>query len=584
MRNLSTIPFQVASHFPRLLAQDILPEEKRQILRSHAASLIGKTYPSIPLSAFGEFHRNGNRTHYQRLVEERNADLADLLFAAFFDQTDACIPSLLDLVYLITSEIAWWLPAHNLYQRDARIIAYPDTTRPIICLHAAETAALLALTVTLLDDRLPGEAIRHVKAEIERRILIPYETMHFWWMGDGGEQVNNWGPWCTQNVLLCYALLVADPIRKQQAIQHACRTLDRFLEGYGDDGACEEGPEYYHHAAVTLFGSLWVLQGMTGNAFSCVFEEAKIRNMAAFVKQMHISEDWYFNFSDCSARIAPSGLKEYGFAKAVHDTDLMRFFRTRWMCRSIPEKLLLSSRYAFDRLCTYALWKEVTEAPDVPIADQRKTGAVHFPSTGLHLFRTKGFDVALNAGNNGVSHNHNDTGSIILFKEGKPVLIDVGVETYTAKTFSPERYTIWTMQDWFHNLTIFPSFQQQVGASFRATDVMVSDHGVSCELAKAYPPSMPLESYRREVSFGNGCVVIRDVVRTSVSHELVLMSAFFPQRTATGLMIGPACLEFQGIPKTESILLEDEKLRNVWGEHIYRTTIPYGQEIMVSIT
>jgi hypothetical protein len=109
------------------------------------------------------------------------------------------------------------------------------------------------------------------------------------------------------------------------------------------------------------------------------------------------------------------------------------------MCRSIPEKLLLSSRYAFDRLCTYALWKEVTEAPDVPIADQRKTGAVHFHSTGLHLFRTKGFDVALNAGNNGVSHNHNDTGSIILFKEGTPVLIDVGVETYTAKTFSPER-------------------------------------------------------------------------------------------------------------------------------------------------
>jgi hypothetical protein len=173
-------------------------------------------------------------------VEERNADLADLLFAAFSTRR---MPAFLRFwiwcISLLGNRL--WLPAHNLYQRDARIIAYPDTTRPIICLHAAETAALLALTVTLLDDRLPGEAIRHVKAEIERRILIPYETMHFWWMGDGGEQVNNWGPWCTQNVLLCYALLVADPIRKQQAIQHACRTLDRFLEGYGDDGACEEG-------------------------------------------------------------------------------------------------------------------------------------------------------------------------------------------------------------------------------------------------------------------------------------------------------------------------------------------------------
>ena len=36
--------------------------------------------------------------------------------------------------------------------------------------------------------------------------------------------------------------------------------------------------------------------------------------------------------------------------------------------------------------------------------------------------------------------------------DGKPVLVDAGVETYTAKTFSSTRYDIWTMQSQYHTL------------------------------------------------------------------------------------------------------------------------------------
>src|SRR5690606_39665769 len=53
---------------------------------------------------------------------------------------------------------------------------------------------------------------------------------------------------------------------------------------------------------------------------------------------------------------------------------------------------------------------------------------------------------AAKGGYNNESHNHNDIGSFILYKEGKPLFIDAGVGTYTKKTFSNERYDIWTMQ------------------------------------------------------------------------------------------------------------------------------------------
>ncbi|MBQ8969943.1 MAG: heparinase II/III family protein, partial [Lachnospiraceae bacterium] len=50
---------------------------------------------------------------------------------------------------------------------------------------------------------------------------------------------------------------------------------------------------------------------------------------------------------------------------------------------------------------------------------------------------------------------HNDVGSFTLYKEGKPFLIDLGVETYTKKTFSEDRYEIWTMQSAYHNTVSF---------------------------------------------------------------------------------------------------------------------------------
>ena len=43
-------------------------------------------------------------------------------------------------------------------------------------------------------------------------------------------------------------------------------------------------------------------------------------------------------------------------------------------------------------------------------------------------------------------------GNVVVFVDGKPVIVDAGVETYTRKTFSAERYTIWTMQSAYHTL------------------------------------------------------------------------------------------------------------------------------------
>lgn len=60
--------------------------------------------------------------------------------------------------------------------------------------------------------------------------------------------------------------------------------------------------------------------------------------------------------------------------------------------------------------------------------------------------------MAAKGGHNDESHNHNKMGQFIVYYDGKSVFIDIGVGTYTEKTFSPKLYEIWTMQSAYYNL------------------------------------------------------------------------------------------------------------------------------------
>ena len=135
---------------------------------------------------------------------------------------------------------------------------------------------------------------------------------------------------------------------------------------------------------------------------------------------------------------------------------------------------------------------------------------VYYPSVGLFLVHSDTLDLAVKAGDNADSHNHNDTGSITLYKNGLPVLADIGVETYTRKTFSPRRYEIWTMQSGYHNLPTICGTDQKDGAEYRAEKVVTkltgAEPSISMELAAAYPAAqaiVPDLTYVRRVTLNS---------------------------------------------------------------------------------
>ena len=92
--------------------------------------------------------------------------------------------------------------------------------------------------------------------------------------------MNNWTVWCTQNILLTAALSdISEEVRRAVFLK-ACESLDYFLAEYGEDGCCDEGAQYFHHAGLCLFGCMEILNAITDGHFHALYEEPKIKNIA----------------------------------------------------------------------------------------------------------------------------------------------------------------------------------------------------------------------------------------------------------------------------------------------------------------
>lgn len=326
--------------------------------------------------------------------------------------------------------------AHNSYVRDTPQLPLPDTTRPIVDLFAAETGALLALTRYLLPDELdtaaPGITAR-MERELDARILTPYFTSHFWWMGNGEEPMCNWTSWCTQNVLLTVFLLPTTQQQRKAAVKQAAYSLDCFLKDYGADGCCNEGAQYYRHAGLTLWGCLEILSNVAPEAFRPLFRETKIKNIAEYICNVHVEGPYYLNFGDCSPLAGRCGAREYRFGQAVGSDALQALAAADFRADADPDHLQNPDGSThinlWYRLTTAFAEQELMEYAAVP----QHRSAVWYPSVGIYAARQGSWVLGAKFGSNGDSHNHNDTGSITVYKDGRPFLIDIGVESYTKR-------------------------------------------------------------------------------------------------------------------------------------------------------
>lgn len=570
----------------RVAWEGLAGDLKKEVIESGESALAGD-WPALPAARYPDYSRNGNRLNFETAYLARRRRLNALILAECVENQGRFIDAAASGLWLLCEEPGWQLPAHDSDVLDEPPLSDPE--RPVIDPFTAETGALLAVATSLLEPALekaaPGLAKR-IDHEIARRIVQPYLTQHFWWMGNGDEPMNNWTVWCTQNVLWAALARITDRPTLHAIIIKAAGYIDDFLKDYGEDGACEDGVFYYRHAALCLFNALETLSTVAPDAFDPLWRETKIRNMAEYIFNAHIVARHYFNFGDCAPVCAPCGAREFLFGFRTGSKALTMFASADWAAgadRIIQDEINLS--YRLQALFTA---KELAaNAGAIPVKSD-----IFYPSIGLFIARDSRFALAVKAGDNGGSHSHNDAGSFIVFKNGLPVLIDVGVGSYTAKTFSPHRYETWTRQSAFHNLPAFAGVMQQDGETFAASDVVVSlgetEASISMDIAGAYPPEARLRSYQRQVRLiKEDRIEIIDHFTGETLAELSLMFAERPTLREGGLAIGTLAdiaLEGGGTPRIEEIPIEDPLLRDCWPERLFRVLVPLtAQELKLTI-
>lgn len=588
--NRPFLPFEPYPAIGDRAAWEALPEGWKAASVRLGEQYLGFPYPALSAVDFMDFSRTGERTRYEDKLFSKRRALNALVLAECAEDKGRFLDDIINGIFSICEESAWQLPAHNTYIRDTPQLLLPDSTAPVLDLFACETGSVLAAACYLLKDRLDAVSpfiTRRIFHELELRIFRPYLEQHFWWMGNGREPMNNWTVWCTQNVLLSVFLTDTDNVLQSQVFSKACRSIDDFLAGYGEDGCCDEGAQYYRHAGLCLFNVMEVLNSITDGHFAPLYQEPKLKNIAAYILNVHIGGRYYVNFADCSPIAGRAGVREFLFAKRMQDEEMMRFAAQDFMAGGAASLLLPDENNLYYRLQNAFTVGEISQyalAHPEPPAHRD----IYYPSVGLFLVRDDLLCLAVKAGDNADSHNHNDTGSFTIYKDAQPLLIDIGVESYTKKTFSPDRYEIWTMQSAYHNLPTMNGLMQSDGEQYRAGEIIYrieDDLGeIGMDIAGAYPKGTGVRSYRRTAALFKGREILihdryvpdgtlstdPDIVLSLMTYEKPVPAEDQESLTIQLGTLGTIRAEGAALIRTEEIPITDARLKTAWEHAVYR--------------
>ena len=537
----------------------------------------------IKATDYLDYERTGNRFTMQNINSANNIALVDLVLAELAEGKGRFLDQIINGVFYLSERTSWVLSAHLHRQTSQRSL--PNHEEQIIDLGSAETGAILSWTYYFFNkefDKIDPVISKRLKSEVYKKIIIPYRTddSMFWMALNASptELVNNWNPWINSNVLQCVMLLENDSIQLSKDIFRSMVSVDKFMNYVSSDGACEEGPSYWEHAAGKLYDYLQFVQWISGGKIS-LFDAKMIKDMGEYISRSYIGNDWVVNFADASAKLSTNGNFIYRYGKAVNSVEMMHFGA------QLVQKSENSIAYGTDLFRVLESIKYDAEIKTTK-PEHLKPDFTIYPETQFYYFKNKqNFFFAAKGGFNAESHNHNDAGSFSLWMNEQPVIIDAGVGTYTRQTFGPERYSIWTMRSKYHNLPSINGVEQSYGRSYKVTDVKVNGQkrSLSMNLAQAYPSTAQVQNWTRTYNLTDKELTISDkfnLIKALQPNEInfLLWGKVEVKDDRILITLKNEHLELsfdknQFTANVETVSLTDAKLSNVWGKEVYRLTL-----------
>ncbi|HPM18772.1 MAG TPA: heparinase II/III family protein [Bacteroidales bacterium] len=570
---------------------DGLPAGTRQEYIGRAEKYLTYDWPVVKATDYLEFIRSGDRR--QQVYSACSNALISLVMGELVEGKSRFLDQIINGVWYYSEQTWWGWSAHLGPQKAGS--GLPDVNDPIVDLGVGEVTSNLSWTYYLFKeefDKVHPLISKRLLQAITTKALTPYfEREDFGYMGFRGGRPNNWNPWVNYNMLTSYLLLETDPVKKVAEVTKILNSLDKFINGYSDDGGCDEGPSYWGAAGALMYENLEIMKNITNGKFD-VFDEPLIRNMGQYFYKVNIHAPYFINFADADATTGGNASIVYRYGKAIND-PIMWKFGAYIAQKGYKGEGALSGKIG-DQIKNLGIIPEILKAE----GEEALVADFWFPDTEVAGARDKagsftGFFFGAKGGFNAESHNHNDIGSCLMYFDGKPCLIDLGREEYVAKTFSSRRYEIWTMQSGYHNLPAINGADQRQGADFKARNSTFAANAKSAtfstDIAGAYTADAKVKSWIRSYTLNRG--------KSFVIRDNYILSEVVPGKTTSSNLITyckvtqvkPGLLKFQGdgftlnmsynpkvvAPKIEFIEITDRSLKRYWPDGVTRVKLEF---------
>lgn len=397
----------------------------------------GRDIPVIKRSAFRHFQRVGDRSLPQAKEGYRRRELERTAMALWLEHPKADVDYLQDLLWAYCDDYTWVMAAH-----EGRAID----------LGSAGLGATLAEILHVLGNRLEEEVKERVSKEIERRIF-----QNFWnyQRPDSWKTVRmNWNHVCNGEVIRTALYQIKDPTILAHFTHAAIQNLTYALDGFTDDGGCEEGPGYWVYGFGHFLYVAHALYLKTSGELNLIKADKadKIQRICRYPLATHIKGPLRAAFADASHGYIPARI-------AMIINEFFELPELYQLCESHPDGSLRLRGTHELALYKGQKAKNLQDNQDYLL-----------PDLGLVKLRGKAdqdqMTVLALAGNNGVPHNHNDIGSFMVHRGDRLFLVDPGAPTYTRKTFSSQRYEIVFCNSLGHSVPVINGILQQPGSQY----------------------------------------------------------------------------------------------------------------------
>ncbi|MGC9353641.1 MAG: heparinase II/III domain-containing protein [Mariniphaga sp.] len=352
-----------------------------------------------------------------------------------------------------------------LHRADKEILAVSRFSdwNPSHFLDVAEMTMAVAIGYDWLFEDLSERARLEARSAILWKGVEESKKGNQWWL----DSENNWNQVCNAGMVFgALAILEDYPELAEEIIDRAFESITIAMDEYLPDGVYPEGYSYWGYG--TTFNVLFLSamekymetdRGLTDNS--------GFLNTGHFLKHMITPTGGNFTWSDCGTgtNLHPA---MFWFAERTGNPSVL------WSEKRFLEQSNFDSFKGIRELPAILIWGK-----NIPLENISEPDEKFWMGQGpnpVAMMRSDWTDqaayVGFKAGSPSVNHGHMDVGSFIFEANGRRWATDLGMQNYESleslgmkifgKTQDAERWTIFRMNTFSHNVLIFDNQQQQV--------------------------------------------------------------------------------------------------------------------------